>query len=471
MGEDWPSETFRGLKEGEIREVGEYRTKHLVLEAWERVLGVLGVKDRVIAVTVGEIFQENLIIPHFQRGYSWTEEMALQLLEDIQEAKENYQKNQTRYVLGTVILLKDKEELQIIDGQQRLTTLLLLKTIFQGGQKAISLSTDPKKSPTLLQLVWNRFVQRFNQMSQKEREELHDYILDCCEMIRIETDDPDEAFRIFDSQNYRGKSLQPHDLLKAYHLREMTNPQKMMESESLEEKKKIVQNWEKVPETKLEGLFANYLWRIHCWSKGNNAVSFSEQHIDAFKGISEKYNFPFAKYHRSAQTTELRKINAHESFQLDAPILAGERFFEFVTFYLEEIDKLKKESFPVEWLPYASFDEKMNEKSNKVRYRYVTELYLAAVLYYKNKFGEQNFEEVKTVLFKWAYSLRVYHDRVQFVSVNNHALGKGETLSPFVLIRNAYKSSEINKIKPLDLKSKSGKDIELELSGLLREMG
>lgn len=37
MGEDWPSETFRGLKEGEIREFGEYRTKRLVLEAWERV--------------------------------------------------------------------------------------------------------------------------------------------------------------------------------------------------------------------------------------------------------------------------------------------------------------------------------------------------------------------------------------------------------------------------------------------------
>jgi hypothetical protein len=37
MGEDWPSETFRGLKEGELREFGEYRTKRLVLEAWERV--------------------------------------------------------------------------------------------------------------------------------------------------------------------------------------------------------------------------------------------------------------------------------------------------------------------------------------------------------------------------------------------------------------------------------------------------
>lgn len=36
MGEHWPSETFRGLKEREIRELGEYRTRRLVLEAWDR---------------------------------------------------------------------------------------------------------------------------------------------------------------------------------------------------------------------------------------------------------------------------------------------------------------------------------------------------------------------------------------------------------------------------------------------------
>jgi len=37
MGEDYPSETFRVLKEKEIREYGEYRTRRLVLEAWERL--------------------------------------------------------------------------------------------------------------------------------------------------------------------------------------------------------------------------------------------------------------------------------------------------------------------------------------------------------------------------------------------------------------------------------------------------
>lgn len=36
MGNDYPSETFRVLRDKEIRQFGEYRTRRLVLEAWDR---------------------------------------------------------------------------------------------------------------------------------------------------------------------------------------------------------------------------------------------------------------------------------------------------------------------------------------------------------------------------------------------------------------------------------------------------
>jgi hypothetical protein len=39
MGPDWPSETFRVLKNNEERQFGEYRTRRLVLEAWDRIYG------------------------------------------------------------------------------------------------------------------------------------------------------------------------------------------------------------------------------------------------------------------------------------------------------------------------------------------------------------------------------------------------------------------------------------------------
>ncbi|MGH7010684.1 MAG: hypothetical protein ACREEX_07590, partial [Caulobacteraceae bacterium] len=37
MGPDYPSETFRVLKKNEIKRFGEYRTRRLVLEAWDRL--------------------------------------------------------------------------------------------------------------------------------------------------------------------------------------------------------------------------------------------------------------------------------------------------------------------------------------------------------------------------------------------------------------------------------------------------
>ena len=39
MGPDYPSETFRVLKNNELRQFGEYRTQRLVLEAWDRLFG------------------------------------------------------------------------------------------------------------------------------------------------------------------------------------------------------------------------------------------------------------------------------------------------------------------------------------------------------------------------------------------------------------------------------------------------
>ena len=41
-GEDFPGETFRALKEKEVKQFGEYRTRRLVLEAWD------GMKNSVI---------------------------------------------------------------------------------------------------------------------------------------------------------------------------------------------------------------------------------------------------------------------------------------------------------------------------------------------------------------------------------------------------------------------------------------
>ncbi len=51
MGPDYPSETFRVLKNNEIREFGEYRTQRLVLEAWDRQGEVLAQDSQLVLPT------------------------------------------------------------------------------------------------------------------------------------------------------------------------------------------------------------------------------------------------------------------------------------------------------------------------------------------------------------------------------------------------------------------------------------
>lgn len=52
MGEDYPSETFRVLKNNEIREFGEYRTRRFVLEAWDR-LEASGWREVAVSTATG----------------------------------------------------------------------------------------------------------------------------------------------------------------------------------------------------------------------------------------------------------------------------------------------------------------------------------------------------------------------------------------------------------------------------------
>ena len=48
-------------------------------------------------------------------------------------------------------------------------------------------------------------------------------IRDILEVVVLTVTELTEAFQLFDSQNTRGKALYPHDLLKAYHLREISD--------------------------------------------------------------------------------------------------------------------------------------------------------------------------------------------------------------------------------------------------------
>ena len=66
-------------------------------------------------------------IPSYQRPYAWTEEETDTLFEDLYDFYIN-EPSDENYFLGSIVLIKedDKPHADVIDGQQRLTTLTIL---------------------------------------------------------------------------------------------------------------------------------------------------------------------------------------------------------------------------------------------------------------------------------------------------------------------------------------------------------
>lgn len=79
--------------------------------------------------------QHQFVIPEFQRSYSWEKEQCEQLWDDIVDFCQDAESQQ--YFLGSIVVYKDDSGIStwcIVDGQQRLTTLMLLiKVLFDNA--------------------------------------------------------------------------------------------------------------------------------------------------------------------------------------------------------------------------------------------------------------------------------------------------------------------------------------------------
>lgn len=84
-------------------------------------------------INLGKLFTDDydFVIPEYQRPYSWGRDEAMQLLSDLQGALER--DTDEPYFLGSIVLVKDAASAlsEVIDGQQRLTTLTLIIAILR----------------------------------------------------------------------------------------------------------------------------------------------------------------------------------------------------------------------------------------------------------------------------------------------------------------------------------------------------
>ncbi len=422
--------------------------------------------------TIGDLLLENKItrnkegkpidnielsIPEYQRPYKWTARNAIQLLDDVIDARND---NKEVYRVGTLILhddgSTDQKRYYIVDGQQRTITFsLLLYALYELEEEP----KDKKEIRFLNQQVFNNQYSRHNIPNNfnafrrriykgttsdensdhiRDMKRLRDFIEKQCELIVVITNDLSEAFQFFDSQNARGKALYPHDLLKAYHLREMSDL-------DLDETEKIVREWEKIPQNELATFFSDYLYRIKEWINGNWAYELNEHNIYKFKGINKTARTPYAQFYKGAFSyagfinssampfvSGTREVNA---FQLNTPIIAGKPFFDYTKHYYNILKDIQNNSqYEGFYIKGNMMVKTLDKYFNKgVGNRITRLLFDTALLLYVDRFCPATyptkvdielFEQFVTCVFIWAYSLRAQYYHLGWISAQNYVLTK-----------------------------------------------
>lgn len=392
-----------------------------------------------------DVLDLKLLIPPYQRPYRWSTKSCNILFQDLLNA---FKSGINEYRIGTIILHKDKDNdnnYNIVDGQQRLTTLsILLYCLNQPESKLLNQSYSSLSDDAIVR-NYEVLAQNVNELAQHTQNDFINFLKDKCELVKIVTDNEQEAFQFFDSQNSRGKALAPHDLLKSYHLREMNN-----EPEEL--KIGIINRWENYDQTELANLFKNYLFPLTQWYKGRDGLDYSTKKIDIFKGIKSSNTNNFAIYHKASNlyieqlnasgATELLLSKNLNQFQLTQPIVAGKRFFYYTMHYkelLKEVEARINNSYKKEERPDLRTGD-----------AYIKELFECVLMFFVDKFGFESLNDsILQILYKWCYSLRLVMSAVYIQTINKYALGKHDVLNRGLNIFNII--NEINSPEELKL--------------------
>lgn len=208
-------------------------------------------------------------VPPFQRSYAWEDEETEILIKDLLDAF----RHNTVYFLGAIVVIRPRNRgpSDVVDGQQRLTTLTIILAVlrdlspstdeqalihtmighermsmmFTGNQRwRITLNTadtpffrenvqerkatrrqddiraaiaagDLSESQVRLSAAVNLIYDYLSDMSDEERARFALWLLDEVTMVRVRVSEYAVAYKVFQSLNHRGKPLSDHDILKS----------------------------------------------------------------------------------------------------------------------------------------------------------------------------------------------------------------------------------------------------------------
>ncbi|MGJ8666721.1 MAG: DUF262 domain-containing protein [Patiriisocius sp.] len=191
-------------------------------------------------LSINKVFDKNqYLIPLYQREYAWTIEHIMQLLTDI--ASNASHSKDTLYYLGTLVLFQRETMLEVIDGQQRLTTLYLLMCellkMEERDFNANSLQFESRPSSKIsLEYVFGNFkdipkdteksildakdiiAQNLKTICEEFEITIVDfkkYLLEKVVLLNVEVPPHTDLNHYFEIMNVRGEQLEKHELLKA----------------------------------------------------------------------------------------------------------------------------------------------------------------------------------------------------------------------------------------------------------------
>lgn len=404
-----------------------------------------------------------LEIPDYQRPYTWSERNALQLVDDIRTYQ---QEGYDKYRIGTVILHHPENDgnegasYHIVDGQQRVVTFCLIidalrKILPRESSRLKDLNEIhfpqlPKRSPmdnnkesARIRGNYHAIRQNLVVMTDDSLASFADYFWEHCAIAVFETNDLGEAFQLFDSQNSRGKALDPTDLLKAYHLRQIA----MLDANG-NDTRHLIERWEAMnPHT--HKLFSNYLYRIRMWSENRSVVAqpFDASQIEWFKGVDitrkqmnanwtrafiYAYNFVMQYNAENSLSIQFGAIQPLEyPYQIDHTVLGGSFFFDYVDHYYRlcvQCGIFPANGLNEEILPEIADSEVFqvldsDEHCNDGRIARCRNLFDCLLLYYVDRFGRSRLPEAVRAIFVYAFTLRIRLSQVQSRSIDKFVLG------------------------------------------------
>ena len=212
-------------------------------------------------VCVKHIFKTySFTIPIYQRNYAWENGHREQLIADILSIKES----DNKYYLGSLVVKKKNGILEVIDGQQRLTTLFLIYSFLKSEfkEEATSISIDPdnfmfqsrelsnkcikqlfssiEESDKIIEENGNELILGYKDIKRifnniktqsvdfkdKTKNELvADFLkkLDKVYLIVTHVPEDEDLNHYFEIMNTRGEQLEPHEIVKSYIMEALQN--------------------------------------------------------------------------------------------------------------------------------------------------------------------------------------------------------------------------------------------------------